>query len=70
MKDLTNLHYVKNGKQYLVQADADNQWGFVLMDEEQSWPGGFGSGFSSWHIVPITKVPKKVRSQLDFLFTQ
>lgn len=28
--------------QILVQLPAENQWGFVLADDDQTWPGGFG----------------------------
>jgi hypothetical protein len=30
----------------LLQVPAKNQWGFVLCDDEQSWPGGLP--FCSW----------------------
>lgn len=56
---------------YAVQLPADNQWGFELAQAEgdwlQSWPGGFGLA-TEWTAVPKTKVPVKVRSEMDWLF--
>lgn len=34
----------------LLQLPADNQWGFVLADDDQSWPGGFGIA-SRWEAI-------------------
>jgi len=31
----------------LLQLPGDNQWGFILCDDECSWPGGFGIA-SDW----------------------
>jgi len=42
-----NIHvgYVitRNGT-VLVQTPSDNQWGFVLESDDQTWPGGVGVG--------------------------
>ena len=62
------VYYVTNGKDYLVQVEDSSQFGFSLLSDDQSWPGGFGSGWHSWHIVPKSKVPTHIRKQLDFLF--
>jgi hypothetical protein len=34
-----------------VQVPADNQWGFSICDDDQSWPGGFSSGLESWTLL-------------------
>lgn len=53
---------------YLVQRPAENQHGFELLDEEQSWPGGFGApGGGSWEAVSAESVPADVRERLDWL---
>lgn len=41
-----------NGQAYYQQA-ADNQWGFDLLDEEKSYPGGVDLGNGSW--APISE---------------
>ena len=52
---------------WYVQIPAENEWGFSLCDEDQSWPGGFGAG-RVWQVIPAQKVPRAVRNRLDFLF--
>jgi len=58
---------------YAVQLPSDNRWGFELARAEgewsQSWPGGFGLA-TEWTTVPTTKVPAKVRAEMDWLFDQ
>lgn len=39
---------VGNSKGIFLQIPADNQWGFAICDDEQSWAGGIGSGLASW----------------------
>ena len=51
---------------WLVQKPADNQWGFVLCDDDQSWDGGVGIA-TSFELVAQNKVPKKVREELGWL---
>jgi hypothetical protein len=34
-----------------VQVPADNQWGFSICDDDQSWAGGVGSGLQSWMLL-------------------
>lgn len=36
---------------YLVQLPADNEHGFVLADDDQTWPGGLGSGWANAAVV-------------------
>lgn len=55
---------------YAVQLPADNRWGFELAQAEgewsQSWPGGFGLA-TEWTAVPKSKVPARVREEMDWL---
>ncbi|RLB65123.1 MAG: hypothetical protein DRH04_10805 [Deltaproteobacteria bacterium] len=53
---------------FLVQVPDDNQWGFRLESDDQAWPGGFGSGFQNWEIVPASRVPRHIRQQLGSLY--
>ena len=39
-----------DGKIY-VQVPSDNQWGFDICDDDQSWAGGVGSGLASWRLL-------------------
>ena len=50
--DSTETGYVigSNEKIY-VQVRDDNQFGFSICDEEQSWAGGVGSGLSNWTLI-------------------
>lgn len=60
--------FVTDGKgNYLVQSPSDSQFGFCLSDDDQSYEGGFGSGFKSWESVTINQVPDKVRDRLGWL---
>lgn len=63
--------YVTDGSgRYLVQVpDPTSRWGFFLADADQSWDGGFGSGFRSWHLVPEDQVPPKVRRALGWILS-
>jgi hypothetical protein len=36
--------------QILAQLPADNQWGFVLADDDQTWPGGLGAA-TEWELL-------------------
>lgn len=68
---MENAIYVTDGKGYfLVQVEDNTQFGFSLLDDDQAWPGGFGSGMQSWHYVPKSAVPRKVRRRLDFLLEE
>ena len=59
--------YVTDGEDYLVQVEDSSQFGFSLLSDDQSWPGGFGSGWRAWRIIPKSRVPKRIRRRLDFL---
>ena len=55
--------YVKtNEGLYYVQAPDNNEWGFTLYSDDQSWPGGFGLG--EWTLVPVDLVPNDVKALL------
>lgn len=60
--------YVTDGRgNYLVQLLADNEFGFVLADDDQTWPGGFGSGMSQWHACDAAEVPAEDQERLGWL---
>lgn len=46
----TATYVVTDAGGVLVQLPADNRWGFVLADDDQSWPGGFGVA-QTWEAV-------------------
>ena len=52
----------------LLQLPDDNPWGFVLADDEQSWPGGFG--WEEWEAIPDQEAPPEVRERLDWLLEE
>ena len=54
----------------LVQADAENQFGFVLADDEMTWPGGFGSGVHSWKEVAESEVPNQDKERLAWVLDE
>jgi hypothetical protein len=49
----------------LLQLPADNPWGFVLADDDQAWPGGFG--WESWEPLADDEVPEEDRERLHWL---
>lgn len=51
----------------LVQLPADNQFGFVLADEESTWAGGIGSGFTTWKLVDQSQVSPDDVERLGWL---
>jgi hypothetical protein len=52
----------------LLQLPAANHWGFVLADDEQSWPGGFG--WESWEPIADSEVPEDIRQRLHGLLEE
>jgi hypothetical protein len=48
---------------FLLQLPAANHWGFVLADDDQTWPGGFG--WESWEPIADSEVPEEVRQRLE-----
>jgi hypothetical protein len=59
--------FVTDGKSWLVQLPANNDHGFVLCDEEGSWPGGEGAPIGTWALAPGDEVPEDVRERLGYL---
>lgn len=51
---------------YLVQRPADNEWGFELCDDDQSWPGGFGVA-TKWDVFHESRVPAEEKERLGWL---
>lgn len=51
---------------FLVQLPADNEWGFVLANEHQEWPGGLGAA-PNWEVVPDNQVPLETRERMDWM---
>ena len=43
-------YVVTDGGSVYVQLPADNRWGFVLADDDQTWGGGLGLA-ESWALV-------------------
>lgn len=57
MKNTTKAGFVLgNDGRVLVQLPADNQFGFVLADEESTWAGGIGSGLTTWTLVDQSQI--------------
>jgi len=52
----------------LLQLPDDNPWGFVLADDDQSWPGGFG--WEEWEPIAEREVPEDVRQRLHWLLEE
>lgn len=55
----------------LLQLPDDNQWGFVLADDDQSWPGGFGIA-SEWEALEDTdpRITHEDRERLQYLLDE
>lgn len=63
--------FVTNGAGgYLVQIPSDNEHGFVLADDDQTWPGGLGCGWSEWTLVDRADVPPEVEERLGWLLDE
>lgn len=57
MKNTAKAGFVLgNDGRVLVQLPADNQFGFVLADEESTWAGGIGSGLTTWTLVDQSQI--------------
>jgi len=52
----------------LLQLPAANHWGFVLCDDELSWPGGFG--WEEWEPIADSEVPEDIRQRLHWLLEE
>ena len=52
----------------LLQLPADNLWGFVLADDDQVWPGGFG--WESWEPIADSEVPEDIKQRLHWILEE
>lgn len=59
--------FVTDGSRFLVQLPDDNQFGFVLADDDQTWEGGFGSGMKSFRAVGPEEVPDEDLERLGWM---
>jgi len=65
-----HIGYVRTRSgEFLLQLPAANHWGFVLCDDELSWPGGFGIA-DTWTAVPDSEVPEDIRQRLHWLLEE
>jgi len=57
--------------QVLLQVPDDNQWGFALQDDDQTWPGGFGAA-NSWKPLKDTdrRITKVDRERLGWILKE
>jgi len=68
MADQSKTGFVTDGSgRFLIQKPADNEWGFSLFSDDQSWPGGFDSGFLNWYFVSPERVPKETHEELGWI---
>jgi hypothetical protein len=54
--------------QILAQLPANNRWGFVLADDDQTWPGGLGAA-KEWEVLDDTdpRITDADRERLSWL---
>jgi hypothetical protein len=65
----THVGYVRTRSgSILLQLPAANHWGFVLADDDQTWPGGFG--WESWEPIADSEVPEDIRQRLHWLLEE
>lgn len=52
----------------LVQLPADNRWGFLLADDDQTWEGGLGAA-TSWDLIAADdpRISAADHERLDWL---
>ena len=64
-------YVLTDGGTILVQLPADNDWGFVLADDEQSWPGGFGIA-TEWALLTNDdpRITNAIRDALGWLLDE
>jgi hypothetical protein len=46
-----NSFVITDGGRIIVQIAEDNPLKFSLSDDDQTWPGGFGSGAQTWELI-------------------
>ena len=54
---------------YLLQIPYDVPFGFALVDDDQTFPGGIGVA-KRWQKVDIGEVPRGVRDRLDWIIEE
>ena len=65
-----HIGYVRTRSgEFLLQLPAANPWGFVLADDELTWPGGFGIA-DTWTAVSDDEVPEDVRRRLHWVLEE
>jgi len=65
----THVGYVRTRSgEFLLQLPAANHWGFVLCDDELSWPGGFG--WEEWEPIADSEVPEDIRQRLHWMLEE
>lgn len=64
-------YVVTDDGEILVQLPTDNQWGFVLADDDQMWPGGFGVA-AAWELLSDSdpRITDDVRDRLGWLLEE
>ncbi len=55
-----------NGQAY-YQQPADNQWGFDLLDDDQTYPGGTGIGNGTWEPISVSGLSLDELERLNYL---
>lgn len=65
----TGYVVTEDGSWY-VQRPANNQWGFEICDDEQSWAGGLMAGMPTFRLVPESEVPAEVKESLGWILEQ
>lgn len=67
MKNPVQKTFVTDGNRFLVQLPDDNQFGFVLADDDQTWDGGIGSGMKTFRAVSLENVPDEYLERLGWM---
>lgn len=58
--------------EYFVQIPDDNQWGFTLCGEDQSYPGGFDAAPNGTRFIPVARenVPPEIDESLGWILDE
>jgi hypothetical protein len=51
MSDIPAGYVITDDGQIFVQLPAENRWGFLIADDDQSWEGGFGLGIGGFTLL-------------------
>jgi hypothetical protein len=55
--------------EFMIQRPAQNQWGFELVNQEGSWPGGIDAA-SQWTAVSRDSVPPEIEAYLGWILDE